>query len=153
MTSNNRVPDNAAIMMKFLDFNKALTRGVRGRRRDDTKLGATGFRMANESQGKALLMLADENCIAQKELAERLDVKAQSASEMITKLEKRGLAKRVKSEHDARAVNVVITQKGLALAQEMRAAKPLALDALTDEEKLQFEAILDKLMAALNSTR
>ena len=144
-----RTPDNVRIMQKYMDFNSALMRGMRGRHRTDTKLGAAGFRMANESQGRALLILADEGSLPQKALVERLGVKAQSASEMVRKLEGRGLVVRKRSDADARAFNVSITDEGRALAAEMRDAKPIALDALTDEEKLQFEAILDKLTAAI----
>ncbi len=145
----HRKPDNARIMQKYMDFNTMLMRGVRGRHRDGTKLGAAGFRMANESQGRALLMLDEEGGLPQKDLVARLGVKAQSASEMVRKLESRGLVARKRSATDARAYEVAITEKGRALASEMRQAKPIALDVLTDEEKLQFEAILDKLMAAL----
>jgi DNA-binding MarR family transcriptional regulator len=148
-SQKRRKPDNARIMQKYMDFNSALMRGMRGRRRDDNKLGAAGFRMANESQGRALLILAEEGVLPQKALVERLGVKAQSASEMVRKLEGRGLVVRQRSEEDARAFNVAITEEGRALATEMSQAKPIALDALTDEEKLQFEAILDKLTAAV----
>ena len=144
-----RKPDNARIMQKYMDFNTMLMRGMRGRHRDDAKLGATGFRMANESQGRALLMLDEKNSLPQKDLVARLGVKAQSASEMVRKLEARGLVARERSTTDARAYDVAITKQGRALASEMRQAKPIALDALTDEEKLQFETILDKLTAAL----
>lgn len=145
-------PSNARIMQKYMDFNTALMRGMRGRHRSDAKLGAAGFRMANESQGRALLMLAEESPLPQKELVERLGVKAQSASEMVRKLEGRGLVERQRSKEDARAFNVAITNVGMKLANEMREAKPIALDALNDEEKLQFEAILDKLIAAVMPT-
>ena len=148
-SENPRTPDNARIMQKYMDFNSALMRGMRGRHRTDAKLGAAGFRMANESQGRALLILADEGSLPQKALVERLGVKAQSASEMVRKLEGRGLVVRERSSEDARAYNVAITDDGRALAAEMRDAKPIVLDALSDEEKFQFEAILDKLTAAL----
>ena len=147
--SEQHKPDNARIMQKYMDFNTALMRGMRGRHRGDAKLGAAGFRMANESQGKALLILAEEGSMTQKELAERLKVKAQSASEMVRKLERRGLVVRQRSSVDGRAYDVVITDEGCTLAKEMHEAEPIALEALTDEEKLQFEAILDKLAAAV----
>lgn len=146
-----RKPDNARIMQKYMDFNSALMRGIRGRHRDDAGLGASGFRMANESQGRALLMLDEKGSLPQRELVSRLGVKAQSASEMVRKLEGRGLVVRNRSAVDARAYDVAITEQGRALASEMRQAKPIALDALTDEEKLQFEDILDKLMVAVGN--
>ena len=147
-----RKPDNAQIMQKYMDFNSALMRGMRGRHRGDAKFGAAGFRMANESQGRALLMLDEEGSLPQKELVSRLGVKAQSASEMVRKLEGRGLVVRNRSAADARAYDVAITEDGRALAKEMREAKPIALDALSDDEKLQFEAILDKLTAGIGGS-
>ena len=96
--------------------------------------------------------MADEDSLPQKALVERLGVKAQSASEMVRKLEGRGLAVRERSSEDARAYNVAITDAGRGLAAEMRDAEPIVLNALSDEEKLQFEAILDKLTAALDAT-
>ena len=146
-----RKPDNARIMQKYMDFNSALMRGMRGRHRGDAKFGAAGFRMANESQGRALLMLDEEGSLPQRELVSRLGVKAQSASEMVRKLEGRGLVVRERSAVDARAYDVAITDQGRALASEIRQAKPIALDALTDEEKLQFEDILDKLTVAVGN--
>ena len=147
-----RKPDNARIMQKYMDFNSALMRGMRGRHRGDAKFGAAGFRMANESQGRALLMLDEEGSLPQKELVSRLGVKAQSASEMVRKLEGRGLVVRNRSAADARAYDVAITEDGRALAKGMREAKPIALDALSDDEKLQFEAILDKLTAGIGGS-
>lgn len=71
-----------------------------------------------------------------------------NASRIVDKLEKKGLVKRSQSEFDRRAVDVIITQKGLDLLAELD--EPMAiwednLTGLTVTEATQLNDLLDKL--------
>ena len=60
-------------------------------------------------QGQILSALEQHQPIAQKELVAKLDMRPQSASEIIQKLEKKGLVTRWPSPDDKRAVIISLT--------------------------------------------
>ena len=95
--------------------------------------------------------------ITQKDLAFLLGIRPQSAGEMLQKLEDHGLVERRKSETDARAIQLFLTEEGRAHAEEIdRMRKVVAEDVfsvLTDEEKEQLAVILDKLQTELDKYR
>ena len=89
--------------------------------------------------------------MSQRELAQELHVQPQSTSEMVHKLERKGLIQRTRSDYDARVFVVRLTDAGAELAEGMLRTKPMLLNVLTDEEKLQFEHVLDKLLDAIET--
>lgn len=64
---------------------------------------------------------------------------------MLKKLEKRGLITRHPSETDRRVIDLQITEQGMKHYRQSEDFTPIAVNVLTDEEKQQFGAILDKL--------
>ena len=90
-------------------------------------------------QVRALSLIAMQEGITQKDLAFLLGIRPQSAGEMLTKLETCGLIERRKSETDARAIQLYLTEDGRVHAQEIdRMRKVVAEDVfsvLTDDEK------------------
>ena len=108
-------------------------------------------------QARVITMVAMKEGINQKDLAFLLGIRPQTLGELLRRLEERGLVERKKSEADARAIEVYLTDEGRARAQEIAERRALAaadlFSVLTDEEKEQLEAILDKLAAELDKYR
>lgn len=82
-------------------------------------------------------------------LTERMLDKMSNASRLVEKLRQKDLVERVICENDRRQVNVSITQKGLDLLKEMDGVMDGIsnefLGAITDEEALELNRILDKM--------
>lgn len=100
----------------------------------------------NRGQAKILAILKEEPIISQKELILQLNMKPQSASELIKKLENKGLIVREKSVEDKRIFVIQLTELGKQEADRNHEFQPIVLNSLTLEEKEQFSNILDKLI-------
>ncbi|WP_228101408.1 MarR family winged helix-turn-helix transcriptional regulator [Paenibacillus donghaensis] len=87
--------------------------------------------------------------ISQKELVGQLDMRPQSASELIKKLEKKGLIERYKSEEDQRVMMITLTKAGKVVLNQNGDFQPVFLNVLTIEEKQQFNRILEKLVSEI----
>ncbi|MBO0580043.1 MarR family winged helix-turn-helix transcriptional regulator, partial [Clostridium botulinum] len=61
---------------------------------------------------ETLRLLANEENVTAGRIAEHLDIKPSSVTQIIKKLQDVGTAERVKSEEDARVIYVLITDKG-----------------------------------------
>lgn len=114
-------------------------------------------RCRRRGQARVLTMVAMQEGINQKDLAFLLGIRPQTIGEMLRKLEERGLVERRKSEEDARATQVFLTDEGRARAEEIAERRALAaadmFSVLTDDEKEQLDALLDKLGAELDKHR
>lgn len=102
-------------------------------------------------QGRVLALLAVKPETTQRELSFLLDMRQQSLSELLAKLEEKGFVTREKSEQDGRVTVVKLTEAGAAAAptaQQMGNHDDV-LDCLSDEEQEQFEALVDKVIASL----
>lgn len=94
-------------------------------------------------QGRILRILKD-GPISQKELQEAMNVQAGSISEIVSKLEEKGLLTKTKSDEDARAVVLTITDKGKERLEEFAQRKDF-YTSISEEEKEQLKDILVKL--------
>ena len=104
---------------------------------------------AGYSQQKVLSILYERESICQKDLQEILEIQAGSMSELLSKLQDRGLVERVKNEKDRRSSVVRITEEGRRFKEEMPALKDQAMFGVLDEtEKEQLRQILKKLYAS-----
>lgn len=101
-------------------------------------------------QGKILRILAEKKSISQRQLQEILDIQPGSLSEILTKLESKGLILREKCDEDRRAVVVRITPAGEAAAEQhlCRGGQGDPLACLTQEEQTILRGLLEKLLAA-----
>lgn len=99
-------------------------------------------------QGKILHILSQQPEISQQELQAKLEVEAGSLSEIISKLEKKGLIERKKDEDDKRKMKVYLTDKGKLESDSCGGEhQPDKLyQVLSDEEKQTLENILLKLI-------
>lgn len=94
-------------------------------------------------------MLKENGELSQREIAEKLDIRPQSLSELLVKMENDGFISRRQDEDDKRVTLVALTEKGgeqlVILRQANREHAEKLFSPLTDEEKDTFLAILKKL--------
>lgn len=106
-------------------------------------------RDAFSGQGRVLRLLSMRSPVAQKELAYVLGIRSQSLAELLAKLEEKGLVSREPDPADRRTSIVTLTDAGRAEARAQEDAgefDPFA--ALSDAERADLAALLDKLIAA-----
>lgn len=88
------------------------------------------------------------NPITMNGIQERMIDRSSNASRLIDKLQEKELADRITCEKDRRQVDIVITQKGLALLEELDPEiddVESAYGNITDEEAVELNRILNKL--------
>ncbi len=92
--------------------------------------------------GRPLQVLADNPGVTSRELAELLDIRPSSLTELLSKLESDGLVTRTPDENDKRVSRVSLTDKGQEQAAKMKAEheqrKARASACFTDDEAAQF---------------
>ncbi len=103
------------------------------------------------SQKRVLSVLAQEGPLTQRRLTEMLRIQPGSVSEVLAKLEKAGLLVRTENEQDHRTTDIRLTEAGVeeakkAVAQRSKRQGEM-FSCLTDEEKQQFLALMEKINA------
>lgn len=106
-----------------------------------------GVMESRGGQGKILGILAREGSMTQRALTEQLGIQPGSASEVIGKLERAGLIERSENAADRRTADITLTEQGREQAEKAPKEKPALFSALSDEEKAQLLALLEKLDA------
>lgn len=125
---------------------------------------ARSSRTVSESLSKTLPLLGQYRCmflletagpINQRSLAEALQIRPASLSELLSKLDKKGYIKRTANERDKRSLLVSLTKSGAEKVREYRMQRAKfhsnLLSPLTEEEKQQFYCILLKMHHHINS--
>lgn len=101
------------------------------------------------SMGVLLSLLAGGREMNQLEIANALQIRPASLSETIVKLEKRGLVKRKKNDHDRRNTFVSLTEEGAAVERQIRKDRERTsaaiLSVLTPDEVSQLHTLLRKM--------
>ncbi len=114
------------------------------------RLGETDL---HPGQAACLGVLAHRDGIAQRDLAEALHIAPPTLSRMLQSMEKNGVVERRDDEADQRLSRVYMTDAGRTVAREMRAAMadhiPVAVAALSDDERVELARLLDKLSASI----
>lgn len=99
--------------------------------------------------GRLLACAAENPGVSSRELCELLDVRPSSLSEMLSRAEADGLLTRAVDNEDRRVQRITLSEKGSRLIAEMEAARDRDAEkkasCLTDEEKVQFCALCNKL--------
>ena len=92
--------------------------------------------------------------ISQRELMDIVSVRAGSLSEVLGKLEESGYITRTPNEEDRRRTDLALTPEGEAAARAFDASRKenreTFFSVLSEEEKTQLNALLDKLSAAIS---
>ena len=104
-------------------------------------------------QGRVLALLGAKPETTQRELSYLLDMRQQSLSELLAKLEEKGFVTREKSAEDGRVTVVRLTDAGAEAAPspEQMQRRTDALDFLTDDEQEQLESLADKVTETLEA--
>lgn len=100
------------------------------------------------AQQLVLDILAKEDGITQGMLAEILDVRPSSLTELLNKLENRGEIKRVEDPNDKRIRQVYITEEGLAKVSKTEHEQDRSEEffaGLSEEEQKELNQLLNKL--------
>ena len=89
--------------------------------------------------------------ISQAALAEKINIRPQSLSEALTKMEERGWIDRRPNPQDKRGTLVYLTEEGRAQEKRLAARRSVAADhlfsSLNEEEKEALSALLSKILA------
>ena len=101
------------------------------------------------AQNRILLMLNESDGISQRDMTTLLQLRPQSVSETLSKLEAGGLVERRQNSRDKRVFNIFMTEEGKARAQELVIDRPdfasMFLSALSTKEKEQLLELLMRL--------
>ncbi|MGI6721032.1 MAG: MarR family winged helix-turn-helix transcriptional regulator [Anaerovoracaceae bacterium] len=104
-----------------------------------------------KTQDRVLYLLKYHDDMPQKQIQNILVIKPGSASEIMSKLESKGLIRRTKSEEDRRVVIVSLTEAGRERAAEIesgRFSRGSAFAALSEEEQAELRQLLEKLLTS-----
>lgn len=100
-------------------------------------------------QAKMLAVINARGEVTQKELMQALSLKSGTVSEVVSKLENKGLVCKVRSESDRRKLCITITPSGKELLKErlavMHRQESVLFTALDKEEQTELERLLSKL--------
>lgn len=104
---------------------------------------------------KTLTFLNDEENVTAGMIAEYLDIKPSSVTQIIKKLEEAGTAERIKSDTDARVTFVRITEHGREVSEKSGGVSNELCNAVfkgfTDDELNQLNDYLDRISDNLSS--
>lgn len=107
---------------------------------------------ALRERGRILLLLEKNDGLTHRRLAELLDVRPQSISRPLAKLEKEGVVERRENEQDKRESLVFLSQSWRTQLAEIKAEREQFasefLAPLTEEEREQLGVLLKKLLDA-----
>lgn len=93
--------------------------------------------------------LSENDSVSSRELAELLDIRPSSLTELLTRAEKKGLIVRTPDENDKRVTRVSLSEDGKKAIEQMEAPMRSHLEQITacftDEEKTEFCRLCGKL--------
>lgn len=103
-------------------------------------------------QGRLLMILSKEDGLTNGEICERMDIRPSSVNDLVSKLENAGYVTK-KERENKRQVGYYLTQKGKETVKNFSQKRiPVMRDtfsALTDEEQVELNRLLEKLNASL----
>ena len=116
--------------------------------------GEPELRMA-PGQQRVLTALARHDSLSQRDLLEEMGLARATLSELLTRLEEKGLVERARSKADRRVTIVSLTKKGKAAAKKVvRIESDIADEAfapLSAEQKNDLKSTLDTVLQSWNS--
>ncbi|MBO6264105.1 MAG: MarR family transcriptional regulator [Clostridia bacterium] len=100
------------------------------------------------TQYVAMMVLWEKETVNEKDLVKALYLKANTLTDLLKKLQKKGLVDIKKDDHDRRNIIISLTEKGRKLKEKaVKVPKTLAEEHwLTDEEFFVFKNLLYKLL-------
>lgn len=113
----------------------------------------------NESRGSLRLLrkLAECDGLTARELAEMLDIRQPSLTEMLNRLEGAGVVKREPDQQDHRKVRIYLQDEGRGILERYREQRQQEVEylnsVLTQQEQQLFCRVCDKMADALEELR
>ena len=98
-------------------------------------------------QDSILTVISRNPGITQKELGEILGIQPASVSELLMKLERKGLVLREKDAQDRRSIKVQLSEDGCSHLAEPEEERSDPFQTLSTEEQEQLRSLLEKLLA------
>jgi DNA-binding MarR family transcriptional regulator len=105
-------------------------------------------------QGRVLSILKMQPDISQKDIGFILDMRNQSLSELLIKLERSGYITRTPSEKDRRVMDIHLTELGLAAAEQMEKSQQHGrqiFDCLSSEEQANLSEYLKRIIKQMSA--
>ncbi|KMO85303.1 hypothetical protein AB840_14255 [Megasphaera cerevisiae DSM 20462] len=103
----------------------------------------------HHGQYDALSLIGQEDGASQQDLAEKMDIRPSSMTELLGKLEQADRIVRRKDENDQRVMRVFITEQGKEDIQQIQSVfsnfTTALFDGLTEEEQAQFLTLIQKV--------
>jgi MarR family transcriptional regulator, organic hydroperoxide resistance regulator len=100
-----------------------------------------------------LLFLWVQDGQTQRELSRQAAIDEASMVRSLDRMERDGLVRRVRNEHDRRQINIFLTEKGRALRDQLLpcalAENAVATTGFTESERHQAPALLQRMIASL----
>ena len=104
-------------------------------------------------QWGVLMFLWVQDGQTQRELSRQVAIDDASMVHSIDRMERDGLVRRVRNEHDRRQINIFLTEKGRALRDQLipcaLAGNAVATQGFTEAEQHQVSALLHRMIASL----
>ncbi|HVC61494.1 MAG TPA: MarR family transcriptional regulator [Acetobacteraceae bacterium] len=140
MADDDRIGEALRAYVKLLRAGKAVLGRV------EPRLAAAGL---TPTQLGVLEAILHKGTLTQRELGRKVLTSAGNMTDVVDKLEARGLVRRIRSPHDRRIVSVALTHPGQALIEALfpRHARDIAaaMGGLSREELRMLGALLRKL--------
>ncbi|XER07988.1 hypothetical protein SRRS_35810 [Sporomusa rhizae] len=109
----------------------------------------------HRGQSRVLSILAQTNDASQRDIAEILDVRPSSMTEMLLRMEQSGLISRRQDENDQRIMRISLTESGKQAAAQSTASThdvtAALFKSLAAEEQSQLLALIDRVNASLET--
>jgi len=109
----------------------------------------------HRGQANLLLLVLQNDGSSQRDLAEQLDVRPSSMTEMLTKLEHNNLIERKQDDKDQRVMRIYLTEQGKEAAEKIAANKDALAEsfflALSEDEQEQLLILIEKLCTGLEA--
>jgi DNA-binding MarR family transcriptional regulator len=141
-------------MTKTDELYNTLRRLNRQMHRAAHREGCGGYGLYHGQESLLRLILQNDGA-SQRDLAEQLDVRPSSMTEMLTKLEQSGLITRKQDENDQRVMRIWLTDMGKAAAERIGEGKGAFtksfFNGLSEEEQEQLLMLTNKLCAGLEA--
>jgi DNA-binding MarR family transcriptional regulator len=100
------------------------------------------------TQYVTMMVLWEKECVNEKDLVNALYLKANTLTDLLKNLEKKGFVSIQKATNDKRNIEICLTEAGRKLKDVAVNVPKTLIDEhwLTDEEVIQFKALLNKLL-------
>lgn len=106
-----------------------------------------------QGQANLLLLIFQNDGASQRDLAEQMDIRPSSMTEMLSKLEQNGLIVKKRDDKDQRIMHIHLTENGKKQAEKVSENKDTLAESffagLTEDEQEQLFMLIKKLSTSL----